>query len=184
MTLDLLLNLIPPPSQPIETGTPEEWSRIENALGTKLPQDYKDFIDTYGTGQIAEFLWIHNPFSADEYVNLIQHQIYTQSNNYIGILASTGQEIKVEYPYPIYPEPNGLLKWGTTDNGDDLYWQTTGGPDDWPVVTDEVRGTGFAIFSESMTSFIAKAILGEIHSEVLPAEIFSENRQFDVGYDD
>lgn len=179
MTLELLLKLMPPPTHPIETGTAEEWPKIEQALGIELPQDYKDFVSTYGTGQISGIVWVYNPFSSNRYLNLA-NQASQRPITTLGILASTGEELKVEYPYPLYPEPDGLLRWGTTDNGDELYWQTTGDPNQWPVVTNEVRGTGFAKFRETMTNFVVKVILGEIKSEVLPTKYLARNKHFDV----
>lgn len=41
------------------------WSKIETKLGTSLPEDYKNFIKTYGTGGIDNFIWILTPFCLD-----------------------------------------------------------------------------------------------------------------------
>ncbi|WP_406266022.1 hypothetical protein OH799_19440 [Nocardia sp. NBC_00881] len=41
----------------------------------------------------------------------------------------------LEVPFPGYPAPGGLLRWGGNYNGDMLCWLTEGeDPDDWPVV--------------------------------------------------
>lgn len=44
--------ILPPPSNSSNTGNSEGWSELENNLGSLLPKDYKDFINTYGTGGI------------------------------------------------------------------------------------------------------------------------------------
>lgn len=41
-------------------------------LGMILPLDYKKFINKYGTGSINDFIWILNPFSENENLNLIK----------------------------------------------------------------------------------------------------------------
>ncbi|MFC9329529.1 hypothetical protein [Kitasatospora sp. NPDC057015] len=38
-------------------------------------------------------------------------------------------------PYPVHPEPGGLLSWGSNLNADQFFWLTEGDdPDAWPVV--------------------------------------------------
>ena len=59
-----LLKLVPPPDHPVETAAASDWSRIEKEFGAKLPKDYKQFIDQYGTGEFANFFCIFNPFTA------------------------------------------------------------------------------------------------------------------------
>ncbi len=44
-----------------------------------------------------------------------------------------------DFPYPLYPEPHGLLEWANTGDGDGLYWLTLGEPDSWPVVVWNIR---------------------------------------------
>ena len=37
-----------------------------------MPSDYKAFIESYGSGYIAKFLWLLNPFSDSQYRSLIR----------------------------------------------------------------------------------------------------------------
>ena len=68
--MDPLLNLITPPPDPEETGTPKTWEKIEAQLGLQLPPDYKALIDHYGTGSFADLIFVYNPFTQIEYLNL------------------------------------------------------------------------------------------------------------------
>jgi hypothetical protein len=61
MTRSELIRLLPAPSKPVDPPTAATWARVEADLGTALPDDYKWFVETYGTGQIGEVLWIYNP---------------------------------------------------------------------------------------------------------------------------
>lgn len=47
MTIDTLLSAVPPPAAPFQAFT-GPWEPVEAYLGTRLPQDYKDFSRLYG----------------------------------------------------------------------------------------------------------------------------------------
>ena len=64
MTLASLTTILPPPAQPVETGSRDEWQAVEEDLGCVLPADYKEFIATYGTGDIDDFLQVTTPLPA------------------------------------------------------------------------------------------------------------------------
>lgn len=73
------------------------------------------------------------------------------------------------YPYRMYPDPNGLLVWGTTLNADFLFWLTEGpDPDRWPVVV-WFRGRGpdeaWQRFDQGMAQFLLDLLM-EPASEV------------------
>src|SRR3954469_15588520 len=72
------------------------------------------------------------------------------------------------YPYPLYPEADGLLPWGHVDTGAELFWQTSGGPEEWTVVVAEARGPEFEEFNDSMTGFLTKIMRGKIRSVIVP----------------
>jgi hypothetical protein len=54
--LDRLMELVPPPKEPMCAGSPEQWFSVEQKLGTTLPDDYKIFINKYGSGGFYGFL--------------------------------------------------------------------------------------------------------------------------------
>ena len=64
------------PEKPVENKEVVDWKVIEKQIGTKLPRDYKKFIEIYGTGWISNFLWIFNPFSINKYLNMINRFNY------------------------------------------------------------------------------------------------------------
>jgi hypothetical protein len=163
MSLQDLAQVMSPPSAPVETGSPDEWPSIEQTIGTPLPADYKHYINTYGTGSIGRFLWPYNPFSRDEYLNLIPRN-EADLDALRQLKERFGEE---EVPYPIYPEPGGLLSWAISNNGDVLYWLTQGDPDAWHVVVNEARGPWYERFEQCATSFLTNLISGELESGIL-----------------
>lgn len=174
MSLQALINTMTPPDAPLETGSPGAWSSIENRIGTRLPADYKEYIATYGTGSIGDFLWPYNPFSENPNLNLVR-RMELDAGALRQIREKFGEE---EVPYPLYPEPGGLMSWAVSDNGDTLYWLTQGDPSYWRVVVNESRGPDFEHFEESTTSFLAKLISGELISEILPSSVFEGHVAF------
>ncbi|HET6251682.1 MAG TPA: ankyrin repeat domain-containing protein [Tepidisphaeraceae bacterium] len=154
MSLAKLKKLVRPPSEPVFTGAPKLWGQIEKKLGTKLPDDYKKFIDAYGSGDFAQFYAIYNPLQSHGVVEQIDEvrQDYRQ-----------GHESNSErYPYPVFPEPSGIFPWGNDENGNDYFWLTKGDPDEWTVVAYDVRGGGAKEHKCTMTEFLLKVLTKEI----------------------
>lgn len=154
----LRLNKIaPPPELPQETRG--DWQQVEATLGLKLPDDYKQLISQYGTGRFSDFLYIFNPFAANEYFNLIHSSKK--------ILAAQ-RELKEEFLLTLFPEPEGLFPCGATDNGNYLYWYTKGEPHTWAIVVWESRGPEYEIYNAAITEFLAKWLSREIDCQVFP----------------
>jgi hypothetical protein len=63
LAIEDLLAVVPPPARPIDPGDPGAWPKVEQALGTKLPSDYRDYGTRYGSGVLGHDLFVYNPFS-------------------------------------------------------------------------------------------------------------------------
>jgi hypothetical protein len=99
-------------------------------------------------------------------------------NEVLSLWRSTRAEFgKKECPYPLYPEPNGLIPWGHIDTGSEMFWQTTGDPDQWKVVVNESGGPEFEQFQESMSGFLVNLFTGKIKSEVLPTSLMRKRNK-------
>jgi hypothetical protein len=144
MSIERLKQLVLAPNQPTEQGTTEQWIAIESELGTPLPQDYRLFICTYGTGLFANLYIVLNPFSVSEHIALLPA---------IRTIRETYQEMS-HITYPMFPDPGGLLPWGKDENGNFYFWVTKGEPNGWNVVEHAVRGDGFRQHDCSMTEFL------------------------------
>jgi len=122
MSFDAFTRRIPPPTSINEPAG--DWDSIFTQLGTQLPSDYRRFIDAYGTGYLARFYTVANPFSSNRYVNLFQRlDMIRRSEADSTFFPDAG--------YAFYPEDDGLIPFMLDDNGNDYFWRTMGEPDDW-----------------------------------------------------
>jgi hypothetical protein len=146
-----------------DIDTPERWQKIEAALEVSLPTDYKDFIDAFGTVYLGDFIYVLDPFTENQNFNLMG-----RGDAILEAFRDIGSILEGEkYPYPLYPDKDGLLPWGFTINGDHLFWFTHGEPQEWQIAIDESRGASFENYNESISSFLVKLLKKEIRSEIL-----------------
>jgi SMI1-KNR4 cell-wall len=169
MSIQELVAVLAPPNAPIETGNPDNWPSIEEALGMSLPGDYKEYINIFGTGVIGYLIRVLNPFSSRPLFDL---------SFQVKEITSTRKWYKTKFgdewcPYPLYPEPEGLLPWANTIDGDSLFWYTHGKPEAWPIVVAEVKSKDFEVFDLPTTSFLRQVVTGGLTSNIL-AEINSD----------
>lgn len=133
----------------------------EADLGTELPQDYKDFCRLFGVGAVLEFMTIYVPRTRIPYLRL-EYQVRAVCK------AFAHDE---DLAFPLWPDPQGLLPIGGTDNGDQLFWLAIGAPSDWSIVLWD-RGMGeFEAFDCDLTDFLAGVITGEILPREFPEEL-------------
>jgi hypothetical protein len=163
MSIQELIPVIPPPEQPVESGDRSMWKEIEENLGTLLPRDYKDFVHTYGTGKLADFIHVFNPFAKDEYVSLLP--CVKRLSSILRQLKDFETDL---FPYHIYPDSPGLLPWASDENGNWYFWLTRGKPDDWPTVLRGGRSPNWEEFTFSMTSFLARSLSQSIPCPLWP----------------
>lgn len=140
-----------------------DWAAVEAELGCGLPGDYKELIEAYGPGCFGGFLYIYQPNSPWEELDLRE-----QSAAELEALREL-QEDGEEVPYRL-DEPAELLSFGRSDNGDALFWNRSGeaGPDGWTVVVKEARGEEWFAFDGGVVEFL-RAVLGrDLRVSVFP----------------
>lgn len=169
-----LIDVLPCPTSPMEVTASDTWTDVEVSLRQNLPSDFKEFVRSYGTGCIDNFLWVFNPFSANPHLNLL-HQLEPRLN--------AEREIRDKFPhlvpFALFPERGGLLPFGASDNGDVLFWLTEGVPDQWAVVVCESRGDEYSRFNCTMTEFLAGILNRTLKCEVFPNDFPSLRPQFE-----
>lgn len=138
------------------------WDAVEAEIGTQLPDDYKDFIREYGSGIVNGQLMILNPFAKSSRFNLLlRAKAILDANR--GFVIYSGKS----FPFPSFPEPEGLLPWGVTTNGDVLYWQTRGPASTWNTVIVESRVAEVETFASGMGPTLLNLITGKMSSHIL-----------------
>lgn len=140
-----LVELLPPPSRPVELPPGAgAWDEVETRLGTRLPCDYKAFIELFGSVYIGRFLGIRNPFSRSFGYNLEGKLEMLRGYAVDGVGSRA-----------LFPDEGGLLPFGGTDNGNTLFWETTGEPDAWCVVVDDGGRAEYEVFQgQTMIDFL------------------------------
>ena len=162
MSIEALRKVAPPPAIPIAPFM-GSWGPLELQLRSKLPEDYKSLVRLYGLGSFLDFFFFYLPQSRDRYVRL-----EAEISVVCKIFANDES-----LPYPVWPNPGGLLPVGRTDNGDYIFWLTEGEPADWRVVVWD-RGLildACETFDCDLTTFIAGVITGEIRPTAFPEDL-------------
>src|SRR5947209_15882365 len=173
MAVEELIAIVPPPAQPIDAGTPVQWAAVEQKLGTRLPADFRAFIQHYGSGAFNDpgrlIISIRNPFAPnfDQLARLDRERLLNAKR-------AVGNE---EFPFEIFPSSPGLLQWGHDIDGWMLLWLTEGNPDRWPVLVCPPGPYDFERIDLLMTSFLAKAFARELTWTIWDPEFFSGPRK-------
>jgi hypothetical protein len=173
MSVGTLSRILPPPPSPVEANG--SWPQVEEALGIKLPDDFKEFIEVYGSGTIGHFLSVLNPFSDRPALNLLM-----QSQRQLDALRILVSDFGERKPYDPYPIPGGLLPVAITDNGDVIHWLTRGAPVHWTIVVNESRSPDYEEFGCNLTSFLQGILDGSIDCRAFPRSPFGRGIDFTV----
>jgi len=152
--IEALATVVPPPATPFRPFT-GPWEPLEAYLGTTLPQDYKDFARLYGDGLFMDFLIVYVPSIKDSRL-MLEPQVRDAPKMF---------SPREPQPYPFWPHVGGLIRFGCTDFGDQLYWLPEGAPDDWKVVMWQRHGPhdqAFEKFDCGMAEFLGGLANGTI----------------------
>jgi hypothetical protein len=155
-----------------------QWSLLESSLGTGLPTDYKMLADRYADLRFDDFLaWFHpgipaDPESSAKEMLDVLGPLRTRlgGSPTVDLLDDNGNRTDVP-PYPVYPEPQGVLQWGMTDNGDRCLWLTQGEPDEWTIL---VERSGWWHFPGGLVDFLVGLMWRTVRCPLFP-ESFPES---------
>jgi hypothetical protein len=136
VAVDRLVSLVPPPASPVDADG--DWRRVQRLLGVALPGEFRVLLGRYGVGSFDDITLL-TPFDTHPQgvFDLVEH-----AERLIPWFEDLREDSPADFPFPLYPEPGGLLPWATTSVGTDLCWLTEGRPDRWPTAVWNVRGGG------------------------------------------
>jgi hypothetical protein len=163
MSLKSLAEILKPPVHPREPPSAMDWQSFEKDQHLVLPEDYKDLISQYGTGNIDHFLAILSPFAKNDNLNLLRHG---------KIIHDAYRELSSHHPDfhpdPVFPDPDGLMVCGVTDNGDFLFWKTKSEPDTWTIVVAGSQALRPRRYNMNLTDFLFQLLTKQITCSVFP----------------
>ncbi|MER5969730.1 SMI1/KNR4 family protein [Streptomyces sp. NPDC002055] len=155
-SLARLAERIPPPVEAVDGHG--DWDDTERAVGTRLPDDYKQLVETYGRGDFSGGLCLCTPFGDDNPVRL--------EADLLEVFGPMRERWPEEHPYPFFPEPGGLLTWALTGDAGQVCWLTEGPPESWPVVIWS-RESEYERFDCGAAAFLDGWLSGRLTSELL-----------------
>lgn len=174
--IEQLLECLKPPERPYYNIQDKKlWKEADERLGVNFPSDYKQFIGTYGSGNVGDFIVFFNPFAPIERNNFF--------NNVQFVIG--GQTKFRGIPFPLFPKSGGLLPFAKTYDGDDLFWETRGESDKWSIVVLEVRSTHYEKYPMKMVDFLTKLLKPASDNEpdiLLQSEIFEPSFDRDAPF--
>jgi hypothetical protein len=172
--LDELFRLAPPPKSPTAPGHPGEWGRVEQALGTPLPEDYKRIIEAYGRGCFNDLFYLFNPFSRR--VQTLLRQVGTPEHGEDLDWAYPVDSCLEQYqlhgaienpevcPFGTFPEPGGLFPLGGDTNGGYAFWLTSGRPAEWTLAVFDDDFSECERYPMPLVEFLVLWLSGELPS--------------------
>ena len=145
-----LLVRVPPPAKP--NNASGDWKQVEESLGMVLPDDYKEFINSYGSGTLCSLFSIPSPFNIIRFSTKERISPREYWLSWVEIYQDWEQAGR-QIAYPVYPSTPGLFPCGRYGDVDILNWFTVGEASQWHIVffsrehsLAEIRGFGFATF--------------------------------------
>lgn len=169
----LLKNILSVPQIVYNVGNEKAWHDFEKNIGIVFPKDYKDLIGTYGTGGIGNFIWFLTPFEEDDNINFLK-----KMNAMLEAYRISKSHFPNYFIHNIYPEKDGLLPWGYTDNGDELYWKTNDFPEKWSIVIYESVSPEYHEYKMQLTEFLYKIITRGLICDVFPEDLFEGKEDY------
>ena len=164
MYMDKLKAILKLPEIIYNKGNDQKWIVFQKNYNCKFPSEYKKFIDTYGTGSINDFLWILTPYESNKEINLFHKaEVMRTSYNYMKDM------FPGDFNYSIYPEEGGLLPWGYTDNGDELFFDLK----NEFIVVIETRYSDVYKYKMGMVEFLYKLFTKKIKCNAFPDDFIS-----------
>ncbi|MEU3561852.1 hypothetical protein [Kitasatospora sp. NPDC006786] len=143
------------------------WDLAQDIAGIQLPADYRAFVDLFGPGELRGELGIVTPRPLPGEpisVDALSRKVNWLTSDTGAAFKQMREDSFDLCPYPVYPEPGGLLYWASNYNGDYCFWLTEGdNPDRWPVMV-WLRGEfpdGWHHYDMGMARFLLLALSGE-----------------------
>lgn len=173
MSFKDLNNILPLPKYTYETGSNAEWPLIDDSY--PFPMDYIEFITKYGIGRIDNFLTLFNPFIDNDDWNFFKQKEWIISD-----FSELNESDPDYYSFILYPESNGLLPIGITDNGDYVFWVVSSANSDlWNIAVIASRSPDVEYHQMNLVSFIEGILSKKIKSTCFPKDFPSSNILFD-----
>lgn len=166
MYLDKLVKLLRPPCDVDSDSIEKNVALVEKHLMICFPKDYFQFITTYGSGQINDFISIYSAVNRTAYYEMVKREC----QSYCELRAMFPKE----YVHRVFPEKKGLFPLGRTDGGCLLWWHVAEDPNEWTIVVYDEGSWEFEEYDMQLCEFIYKYFTCQIDCKGFPASLREE----------
>jgi hypothetical protein len=138
---------------------------MQEKLGVSFPEDYYQVCRTYGSGY----------FVLSDQTELRYFNLFDLSQRKAMLLESREMRRKRDQeryalPFPIYPEPLGIIPWGTDSDGSTFFYLPRKGvdPEMWQILAVDRPAILQYIFTNTLTFFLSRAFDGQFETGIWP----------------
>lgn len=154
-----------------------DWETIERSLGLRLPDDYRMLAEITPLGRFQGFVRLIRPGDFDhpesEYLGYYEYRLED--------MRAWREEEPERFPFPIYPEPGGLLPWAATHRHDLIFWLTADNdPNEWPVVTSDTDFSHFTPIAGNACDFLTQVVTGRFDARSYELDLASQDPWFEM----
>jgi hypothetical protein len=149
---DLVQRLIDLAGVPTVEGLAFDWAQIEQDLALELPDDYRLLAEKLPPGWFRQFVRPGRPVSLP---GGAQRLLAGAEGKKLDALREWQASGRGQVPYPLYPEPGGLLPWGSVRVQGYAFWLTgDSDPAEWPVIIASKSFDHWERRDETMVEFL------------------------------
>lgn len=162
--IDDLKRVCPPP-EAARVSLRETWNDFEQHYGLRLPEEYKQVVETYGTGAFKTFIYVFQPTHENQWLDL-ESMTDSTANSF------RSQYLRGTLRTPV--DPSRLHVIGGTDNGDRIYYvieDESTSPDLWKIAVNESDSHEWFSYDGGLTEFIYEFVTGLISVPMFPEDL-------------
>ncbi|WP_432068174.1 SMI1/KNR4 family protein [Streptomyces sp. C10-9-1] len=149
-----LRELLPPP---VNGGDTVDWTGIQQTARLAFPSDYREFVESYGGGEIDEYVSVSTPpVPGSAYGDLLERgdpALSERDREELGALLEGG---------PLPP----MSSFADSASSDLVFWLREGAPDNWRVAAFRRQAphgvNRWTVFAGGMASFFVAVLTGEV----------------------
>ncbi len=149
-----------------ESSRSFDWAAIEGDLGVRLPADYKLLAESFPGGSFRGWVRVRLPERTGDDRPRLLSDFAAAELEALREFRETGECV---FPFPLFPEPGGVLPWGWLDSPGVAYWLTgPGDPDEWPVIVATEEGDYWERLDGPACEFLAEVAAGRYDASGFP----------------
>jgi hypothetical protein len=166
---------------PGQGRTDTDWVQAEEELGVAVPSDFRELASRFPDGTFQGYLYFQpgTPNLVDLRDRLLGELRRCRSEENLEDTAPS-RDPDPSYPYPLWPEPEGIFPWAMGSGGEIFFWlRNSPDPGSWPVVWCHGEDREWERFDGITSEFLIALVTGQIDAPRLGSPTFPSPPRFD-----